>query len=216
MRTFVLKRKEFYWLEKIYTDLVVVILPFVGQTFLTPNIITIFNMINSVIACGMVWLGKPMIAAVLVQLYLFLDILDGNLARYQNSTSALGKVLDQISDRLFYNLFYVILSLKLRINWGWILLYLLVHNGYGIIATFIIVPSIKKLSTYRRWGLKKRLMERGIILGMDLSTQCIITSMLLLTPYKEKIIYLITVLYLLDLVYRLIELWLNIKFNSKK
>jgi len=117
MRTFVLKRKEFYWLEKIYTDLVVVILPFVGQTFLTPNIITIFNMINSVIACGMVWLGKPMIAAVLVQLYLFLDILDGNLARYQNSTSALGKVLDQISDRLFYNLFYVILSLKLRINW---------------------------------------------------------------------------------------------------
>ncbi|MFY9394210.1 MAG: hypothetical protein WAP36_05920, partial [Halanaerobiales bacterium] len=73
-----------------------------------------------------------------------------------------------------------------------------------------IVPHIRKMNSFRRDRVKQYLMDKGIILGMDLSTQDLITSLLILTPYKEWIIYLSTSLYGIDLIYRLIELNRNI------
>ena len=211
MSNFVLKRKEFYWLEKIYTHIVIALLPTIGETKLTPNMITQLNIINSLIIFGLIWSEKFIVAAILVQLYLFLDILDGNLARYKKLTTRLGKILDQLSDIVFYNLFYIFLGFKLGMHWAWVLLYLLIQNLYGIVATYVIVPRIRKLPQYQRWGLKKWLMKKGIILGMDMSTQSCITSLLLLTRYKRLIIYSITILYFVDLVLRLIELKKNIR-----
>ena len=210
MNKIVLKRREFYWAEGIYTSLVVKLLPFLGRTFLTPNMVTVVNIVNASLACVLIWGEHYKIAALLVQVYLFLDILDGNLARYKNSCTSLGKILDQISDRFFYNIFFFVLAIRLRVGWQWIFLYLLVHNAYGIVATYLIVPQIRRLEKFKRWGIKKYLMERGIILGMDLSTQSVTTSVLLLTPFKEWIIYSITLLYALDLLYRLTELWFNL------
>jgi len=212
---FSLKRREFYWAERIYTNLVVKLLPFLDRTFLTPNMVTVSNIINAVIACFLIWGEHHKTAALLVQVYLFLDILDGNLARYKNLCTPWGKILDQISDRFFYNIFFVVLAIKLGMDWYWLLFYLLVHNVYGIVATFIIVPQIRRLKEFKRWGIKKYLMERGIILGMDLSTQSVITTVLLFTPFKEWIIYSITLLYALDLLYRLIELGINLRSVQK-
>lgn len=212
---FSLKRREFYWAERIYTNQVVKMLPFFGRTFVTPNMVTVVNIINAVFACLLIWEEHYKVAALLVQAYLFLDILDGNLARYKNSCTSWGKILDQISDRFFYNIFFVVLAIKLGMDWYWLLFYLLVHNVYGIVATFIIVPQIRRLKEFKRWGIKKYLMERGIILGMDLSTQSVITTVLLFTPFKEWIIYSITLLYALDLLYRLIELGINLRSVQK-
>jgi phosphatidylglycerophosphate synthase len=197
-------------MEGIYTRLIVKLLPYVGKSFLTPNMITSINIINTVVVFLSMWSGKYILAAILVQLYLFLDILDGNLARYQKKSTRIGAILDQISDRLFYNGVIIVLGLKIEINILWILAYLLIHNLYGIIATFYIVPHIRKMNSFRRDRVKQYLMDKGIILGMDLSTQDLITSLLILTPYKEWIIYLSTSLYGIDLIYRLIELNRNI------
>ena len=216
MGSFVLKRREFYWAERIYTNLVVKLLPFLGRTFLSPNMVTVANIINASIACFLIWGEDYKIAALLVQIYLFFDILDGNLARYKNSCTHWGKVLDQISDRYFYNIFFVLLAVRLGMNRHWIFFYLLVHNVYGVVATYLIVPQIRRLKEFRRWGIKKYLMQRGILFGMDLSTQCVITSILLLTSYKEWIIYSVTLLYFLDLLYRLIELWINVRIGDLK
>ncbi|HOA41762.1 MAG TPA: CDP-alcohol phosphatidyltransferase family protein [Halanaerobiales bacterium] len=206
----ILKRDHFYLMEGIYTRLIVKLLPYVGKSFLTPNMITSINIINTVVVFLSMWSGKYILAAILVQLYLFLDILDGNLARYQKKSTRIGAILDQISDRLFYNGVIIVLGLKIEINILWILAYLLIHNLYGIIATFYIVPHIRKMNSFRRDRVKQYLMDKGIILGMDLSTQDLITSLLILTPYKEWIIYLSTSLYGIDLIYRLIELNRNI------
>lgn len=206
----VLKRDHFYLMEGLYTRFIVKLLPYVGKTFLTPNILTSLNIINSVIIFLSIWYGKYFLAAILVQLYLFLDILDGNLARYQGKSTRIGAILDKISDRLFYNGVIIVLGLKIEINILWILAYLVIHNLYGIIATFYIVPHIRKMDSFRRDKVKQYFMDKGIILGMDLSSQDLITSVLILTPYKEWIIYLSTCLYGIDLIYRLIELQRNI------
>ena len=97
----ILKRDHFYLMEGIYTRLIVKLLPYVGKSFLTPNMITSINIINTVVVFLSMWSGKYILAAILVQLYLFLDILDGNLARYQKKSTRIGAILDQISDRLF-------------------------------------------------------------------------------------------------------------------
>ena len=127
---------------------------------------------------------------------------------------ARDKNLEQYSIRyrtgFFYNGVIIVLGLKIEINILWILAYLVIHNLYGIIATFYIVPHIRKMDSFRRDRVKQYFMDKGIILGMDLSTQDLITSVLILTPYKEWIIYLSTCLYGIDLIYRLIELKRNI------
>ncbi|MFY9393989.1 MAG: CDP-alcohol phosphatidyltransferase family protein, partial [Halanaerobiales bacterium] len=124
----ILKRDHFYLMEGIYTRLIVKLLPYVGKSFLTPNMITSINIINTVVVFLSMWSGKYILAAILVQLYLFLDILDGNLARYQKKSTRIGAILDQISDRLFYNGVIIVLGLKIEINILWILAYLLIHN----------------------------------------------------------------------------------------
>lgn len=213
---FVLKRKDFYWWEKIYTDLAIRILPMVGKTPLTPNMITLANILNAISIFWLIWIGQYFIAAILVQVYLFLDILDGNLARFKNLCTSLGKILDHICDRLYYNGLYIVLGIKIGIGWEWIAAYLIVHTFYEALATYYIVPGIKRLKDFKRWGPKKYLIERGIILGMDLSAQSLITTVLLFTPFIEWIIYLITILYLADLVFRFLELAINLKIADKK
>ncbi len=212
---FVLKRKDFYWWEKIYTDLVVRMLPVVGKTPVTPNMITFANILNAILIFWLIWVGQYFIAAFLVQVYLFLDILDGNLARYKNLCTKMGKILDHICDRLYYNALYIVIGIKIGIGWEWIAVYLIVHTVYEVLATYYIVPGIKKLKDFKRWGVKKYLMERGVILGMDLSAQSLITTVLLFTPYKAWIIYAIINLYILDLVLRLFELALNKRIAGK-
>jgi len=207
------KRPHYYWIEKIYTDIAALMLPILDKTFITPNMITILNIINSIFIYIILWDEKYTLTAVMIQIYLFLDILDGNLARYKNMCSKLGKVLDQINDRTFYNLFYIILGIRIGIHWIWIATYLIIYNMYAIIATFYIVPQIKKIKDYKRKGIKKILMDKGILLGMEVGMGDVMTSVLLLTHYKEWIFYSIPILYFLDLLYRLNELRFNKKFN---
>lgn len=202
----VLKRKHFYWAEKVYTGLVVKLLPYIAKTPITPNMVTFLNIINSFVLYYLILNNSFVIAAILIQVYLFLDILDGNLARYKNMGSTLGKYLDLFCDILFYNIFYIFLGIKIYIGWEWIVAYLVVQNLYGLIATKYIVPGLKSLKKIKRDYVKQSLMDRGILLGMDMSTQTVITSILLLTSFKSWIIISITILFIIDLLYRLIEL----------
>ena len=123
------------------------------------------------------YLQKFSIVALLIQIYLFLDILDGNLARYKNMKSALGAKLDSINDKTFYTLLFVFIGYKtvpLSLIFGVVLLI----NLYGIIATYYIVPRLRKLTRVERRGLKKYFMDRGFIIGMDLGTIDILTTVL--------------------------------------
>ncbi len=208
-----LKRKHFYFLEKHYTDLVIWTLPGFARIGITPNQVTIVNLLNGFLIFGLIACRLYIPAALLIQFYLFLDILDGNLARYREQATKLGAVLDHIGDRLFYNGVILVLGLTTPVHWIWILLFLVVHNLHSLSATYYIVPAIRKMQTFQRFGLKKALMDRGYILGMDLSTQDLILSALIATPWRIRIIPIVTVLYLADLIYRLLELERNRRIN---
>src|SRR5690554_5334129 len=117
---YVLKRDHFYIMEGLYTRIVVKMLPYIGKTSLTPNMVTFFNIINAFFSLCAIWYGKYLLVAILVQVYLFLDILDGNLARYQKKSTKLGALLDKICDRFFYNGLIVVLGFKIGINPLWI------------------------------------------------------------------------------------------------
>ena len=93
-----LKRKHFYVLEKHYTDLAVRCLPTLAKTGLTPNQVTIANLINGLVIMAAIAAHQYLLAAILTQLYLFLDILDGNLARYREMSTRLGAILDKIGE----------------------------------------------------------------------------------------------------------------------
>lgn len=204
-----LKRKHFYVLEKHYTDLAVRCLPALSKIGLTPNQVTITNLLNGLVIMGSIAAHQYLLAAILTQLYLFLDILDGNLARYREMSTRLGAILDKIGDRFFYNGVMMVLGLVLPVHWIWIVLFLLAHNLHAIAATFYIVPAIRTMPSFKRFGLKKVWMENGYILGMDLSTQDLLLSVLIVTPLRIWILPTVTILYLVDLIYRLIELELN-------
>ena len=210
-----LKRKHFYFLEKHYTDLVVWMLPWFAKIGITPNQVTIVNLLNGILIFVLIAFHQYVPAAILIQLYLILDILDGNLARYRELSTKLGAVLDHLGDRLFYNGVIIVLGLATPVHWIWILLFLVAHNLHALAATYYIVPAIRNMQTFQRFGLKKALMDRGYILGMDLSTQDLILSALIATPWRGWIIPSVTLLYLVDLIYRLIELERNRRLNPE-
>ena len=204
-----LKRKHFYFLEKFYTDLVVWTLPGFASLRATPNQVTIANLLNGILIFWLIAHRHFVPAAVLIQLYLFLDILDGNLARYREMSTKLGAVLDQIGDRFFYNGVAIVVGLASGNHWGWIAFFLLAHNLHALAATFYIVPAIRKMPSFRRFGPKQWLMDRGFILGMDLSTQDLLMTALIATPWRAAIVPVCATLYFADLLFRLAELHRN-------
>ena len=207
------KRPHYYVLEKLYTELALILLPGLARTPVTPNQITVANYANGFLIMGLIASRHYVPAAVLIQLYLLLDILDGNLARYTHRTSRLGQVLDNFGDRFFYNGVVIVLGLTFGNHWGWIVGFLAAHNLHSAVATFYIVPKIRKLPQFKRFAFKQWLMDRGTIFGMDLSSQDLVMSVLLLTPWRGLIVPLLAFLYGADLVFRLIELLWAVAHN---
>lgn len=208
------KDKTMHIVEYFYTSkLVEPLLPILSKTFITPNMITLFNSFFALVILYFGYNKRYFSVAIFIQIYLFLDILDGNLARYKNMKSELGAKLDSINDRFFYTLIFVFIGIK-NIQLPLIILVVVLINIYGIIATYYIVPRLRKMNVIKRWGIKKYFMDKGFIIGMDLGTIDIITSVFLIFG-KIKLLYIVLIIGLvLDIVYRLIELWYNMKLND--
>lgn len=218
MKTKQYKRKDrtMHIAEYFYTTKIVEpLLPIISKTPITPNMVTIFNSFIAMFIFYLAYNQKYIGVAILIQIYLFLDILDGNLARYKNMKSDLGAKLDNINDRVFYTLIFVFIGI------GEVSLYLIISvvfliNLYAILATFYIVPRLRQLETVERRGLKKYFMNRGFIIGMDLGTVDILTTIFLLLD-KINILYIILIVgFVLDIIMRLTELWWNERLEKAK
>lgn len=200
--------------EYIYTKKVVEpFLPVLSRTWITPNMITIFNSFFALLIFYLAYKEQYLILGFFIQLYLFLDILDGNLARYKNLKSKFGAVLDNINDRIFYSFIFIFIGIgevpSLLIGSVVILI-----NFYALLATFYIVPRLRLLPRVERKGIKKFFIKRGFIIGMDTGTVALITTGFLLLNEIEKLYYVLIVGFLVDIVVRLLELWRNEKLYS--
>ena len=147
---------EYFYTAKIVKPL----LPIIAQTRITPNMVTIFNSFLAMYIFYLSYSQRYTVVAILIQVYLFLDILDGNLARYKNMKSNLGAKLDSINDRIFYSLIFIFVGIT-EVPWYLIISVILLVNIYGILATFYIVPKLRQLKAIRRRGIKKFFMDKG-------------------------------------------------------
>lgn len=202
--------------EAFYTNLVVEpLLPLISKTSITPNSITIFNMFLGLFTCYLALKGRLVVAGIFVQVYLFLDILDGNLARYKDMRSKLGGTLDAVGDKIFYNLIFLSIGLG-RIDTGLVILVVILVNLYAIIPTYYIVPRLKKLSHIKRHGLKRIMMEKGFIIGMDLGTVDILLTVFLVIGKIHLLFIILSIGYIFDLIYRIVELKYNEHLKAQR
>lgn len=208
--------KTMHVAERFYTcQLVEPILPIISKTFITPNMVTIVNIIFSFVLFYGAYTGNYIFCAIGIQFYLFLDVLDGNLARYKNMKSKLGAKLDYWCDTFFYNLIFIFLGIN-RVSWILIICVIALVNLYGIIATYYIVPRLRRLKAIKRSGIKKYFMDRGYIIGMDLGTLDIIMSICLLFSWIKFMFIIIVFGYIFDITFRLLELKRNEKLDVNK
>lgn len=203
------KGKVMHLAEAFYTNLFVApILPYISKTKITPNMITVLNILNSFFIYFLSYKGSFVSVAILIQVYLFLDILDGNLARYKNMKSKIGAIMDTWNDRVFYTLIFIFIGWG-RVYYSYIIITIILVNLYAIIPTFYIVPRLRKLKNIKRWGIKKYMFAKGFLIGMDLGTVDIILTIFLVCN-KINIMFLVIMIgYAFDLIYRIIELKIN-------
>ncbi|MFR1380462.1 MAG: CDP-alcohol phosphatidyltransferase family protein [Clostridium neonatale] len=205
------EKKIMHLAEAFYTNIIVEpILPLIGKTPITPNFITISNIFLSFIIYYCAFKGNLTLVGILIQVYLFLDILDGNLARYKNMKSKIGAKLDFWSDRFFYNLIFISIGYS-RVSIYLLLTIIVCVNLYAIIPRYYIVPRLRKLKEIKRFGLKKIIMENGFIIGMDLGTvDFLLTFFLIIRLISIKTLFAAIIIgYVFDIGYRIIELKRN-------
>ena len=162
MNEFVMKREVNYWWERTLVIMGKPLIMFLVNTSITPNMITLCNMLIVIpMVCIASWKQKFYVLALLVQLYMFFDILDGNLARNKNMKTELGRKLDIWSDTLFYTVGYFFIGLGLQEPIWTILFFILIQQVYGGVATYYIVPNIRKLDKFEHTKLKNIFIQKG-------------------------------------------------------
>ena len=213
MNEFVMKRKDNYWGERTLVLFEKPLIMFLVSTPITPNMVTSMNLLLVLpLVCVTAWYHKFIILSLLIQVYVFLDIMDGNLARNKNMKSEFGRKLDILSDTFFYTVGYFFIGIGMDEPIWIVVLFILVQRIYGLVATYYIVPNIRKLNHFEHTSIKKYFINKDIIFGMDVSLETLITSVLLFFPIRKIIFIICPILWSIDLVYRLYELkWLNRK-----
>ncbi|SHI41060.1 Phosphatidylglycerophosphate synthase [Clostridium cavendishii DSM 21758] len=213
-----IKRKDqtMYIVERFYRETIIsrLIKP-VSKTFITPNMITIFNCILGFFIFYMGYKNMFIEVAIAFQIYELLDHLDGNLARYKNMSSEFGAKLDRISDFVFYTLVFVFIGFN-NVEWYLILMVIMLINLYGFIAKSYIVPRLRKLNVIKRGKIKRWFLDKGYIIGMDLTLLGVITSFFLILGEIHILYYVIIAGYIIDIIYRVIELKINEGLKENK
>lgn len=181
------------------------------RTPITPNMITLVNLLGVFPSICFSGFGKHFLAlAILVQFHMFIDTIDGNLARNKNMLSERGKKLDYLADTLFDTVGKIAIGIAIDTPVWLVLLAIAVQQGYGAIATHYIVPKIRSTENFKRTALKQFFWERGILFGMDTSMECLTISLMMLFPIRKYIFIACPLLWIIDLCYRLYELkWVN-------
>lgn len=211
-----LENKSYYITEYLFRVLIIqkfILLP-LAKTPITPNTITILSAVFAALSFYLVYLGHFVSAGLLFLVYSLLDHIDGMLARYKNLSSKLGKFLDVSVDNLTFNGIFILLFICDLASLQSCVFALLIMNIYSCVTTFYILKQLRKLKSIKRFGLKKWLLDRGFLLGIDASLLAILISAGIMLGAFNFMCYLIGGIFLFDLCYRLIELYTNIKMQK--
>ncbi|MCV3482455.1 CDP-alcohol phosphatidyltransferase family protein [Campylobacter sp. CNRCH_2014_0184h] len=155
------------------------------------------------------------LAALLIQCYALIDHTDGMLARYTNKRTYIGSRLDRLNDNIFFNAIFIVLTFSMNFSLFFLILVLCCMNIHNFFGMFYFSSRLRRLKKIRRFGIKKWLLERNFILGMDCSLMLFLVSVFLLFGKIKMMFCVVAFLYVLDLIYRLIELKINEKIEKE-
>jgi phosphatidylglycerophosphate synthase len=211
MEHLIIKRKQNYWWYYVNFLIGEPLMRLLLKTPVTPNMITLMGILIVSPLFIIVGLGRHFILMSFLNLLrMFIDTIDGNFARNKNMLSKTGHMLDCFSDQIS-NIVY-----KLVIGWAvglplWeAILAIVIQQTYGLTAMYYIGPRLRKIENIKRPRLKQYFWDRGILLGMDISMDALLLSVFLLLPIRRYVFIPSSILWILDMCYRMYELkWLN-------
>lgn len=99
-----MRKKEEHLISFLYRPITEPVAKFLFKTSITPNKITTFGIFVSVVAGIFFSLGEwkyLVTGAILAQIVLILDLLDGQVARYKQMRTMFGRWYDKISNKIF-------------------------------------------------------------------------------------------------------------------
>lgn len=80
-----------------------------------PNVITVINIIPSILSLYYLYKDEYILFFIFLIIRLFLDCLDGHVARKYNKTTDFGADLDHYTDMIFFILLIILLTYRLNI-----------------------------------------------------------------------------------------------------
>lgn len=185
-------RPTFHWLviDKILSVKVL-------SQHLSPNICTLLAAIIGGLVILPLWYHQPVWALILLLASGFLDVFDGALARFQNRSSAIGTVLDILSDRFVE--FCVVFGLFLQAPQQRGIFCLLMLGAILLCVTsFLVVGIFSENNTNKSFYYSPGLIER-------FEAFLFFATMILLPAYFTPLAIIFSFLVLLTTIIRVIE-----------
>tara|TARA_X000000368_G_C23009142_1_gene702680 strand:+ start:901 stop:1554 length:654 start_codon:yes stop_codon:yes gene_type:complete len=169
---------------------------------ISPNFVSSMNILFSIFCLYAFIHDEYLIALLTYWIRTILDYSDGALARYTSKTTRFGKYFDLCIDWSFYVSLWVLVALN-HVN-IWFIFF--IPLTYILLVDFIIEPQIKNLK--KRDFLKNYFMKKGIIIGFAPFGifELWILFLHAFININDNVIFILTFLVLVDLIYRFSEI----------
>lgn len=134
------------------------------STFLSANSVTLLALIMGGFSALLIVLNHPILAVIFLCISGLLDILDGSIARLQNTSSSLGTIYDIVADRIVELLIVIGLYAYSPENRGWEAIGIL-GSSYICVTTFLVVGLFTPNTTEKSFHYSPGLIERTEAFG---------------------------------------------------
>ena len=127
--------------------------------YLHPNVVMLLSLFIGLLSAIALTLHLLLIAALLLLLSGYLDMLDGSIARMRNSSTALGTILDILSDRLVES--FIVIALFIRDPQLALICLLMMMSMLLCVSSFLLVGIFSKQKGQKSFYYSPGLMERA-------------------------------------------------------
>ena len=134
-----------------------------------PNLLSIFRILTIPVVVGCLFSPSPLasfLAALVFGIASMTDALDGYIARYQKSETAIGKLLDPLADKLLINSALIMLIPLGRIP-AWMVV-LIVGREVAVTGLRGIASLEGRVISASNWGKAKTLFQSFALAGLML------------------------------------------------
>ncbi|MBK2046234.1 CDP-alcohol phosphatidyltransferase family protein [Allofrancisella guangzhouensis] len=143
------------WFQK---HLINTIAAIISTSDVSANTITTLSFITGAISALLI-LWMPWLAVIFLLLSGYLDVLDGTIARMQNTSSAFGTMLDILSDR-FVESFIIIALFIAQPQIAWVGLFMMM-SIVACVSSFLLVGIFSQQESHKSFYYSPGLMERA-------------------------------------------------------